>query len=430
MLTIVVGAQFGDEGKGRVVHNLALMPQYYAAARAQGANNAGHTVKHNGDLYKLHLLPSSVLVGKPGFLGCGMALDLGCLVDEVRDLQGGGLKPKFMIDERAHVIMPWHKELDEVLDTNGGKYAADSTRRGVAPVYASKYERTGIRVVDFFSDPDRVKQMLQEYAGRVAYHTGKEKGDLVNDYRKHIDATREKASFLQSSLGDVSVELTALLDQGKQILGEGAQGEMLHIHSPYYPRGTSSSTGTAGMWDGLGIGPTTDFLGENIGVTKAYCTRVGNGAFVTEIQSGEAKILREKGGEFGTTTGRPRRVGWLDLPMLSAAKTSSGLTGLALTKIDILGGMPEIPVAVAYEGGDTIPCLGYEKVKPIYKNFQGWPDFTEDEYRRQFENGISRIPNPHLRTYIDRISTTVGLDIEMLSFGQDSRAFISYLGEL
>ncbi len=427
MLDIVVGAQYGDEGKGRIVHNLALLPQYIAGARAAGANNAGHTVVHKGVTYKLHLIPSSVLTGKKSFLGKGMALDLNVLIDEIEKLELVGIIPDLIIDPDAHVIMPWHITLDGLNEQANGKSAAGSTGRGVAPVYASKAERTGIRVKDLFEgNISRIFTLINLYAGRVAFANPElQKDFLIADYLQKINATLSRVQVLKPFLGNVSFILQNFLDEGKDILGECAQSEMISVESPYYPYGTSSNTGASGFVAGLGIFPFKH-IRQVIGVAKVYVTRVGNGPFVTEIKGDLAETLRNKGGEFGTTTGRPRRVGWLDIPMLKYSAISSGFTGIALTKLDILGGMNEILVAVHYEGGDDIP-IDYEKKRPEYVTMKGWPAFTEEEYRQQLTNGIDAIPNLELRTYLKLIQNETRLPITQVCFGQSSSAFVSYL---
>ena len=425
MLTVVTGMQFGDEGKGRIVHNLALSSYYSAGVRAQGGNNAGHTVKHKGVLYKLNLLPTPALLGKDVYLGRAMVLDLDVLAEEIIQVRKE-CSPKIMIDLRAHVIMPWHKELDGINERENGSHAAGSTGRGIGPAYASKHERTGIRVCDFFDDLERVDALTDQYAQRVALRTGQ----LLypNRYYDSISQIREKVSFLESYIGDVSTALHFAFTRDEHVLGECAQAEMLDVDGAYYPRGTSSGTSAAGFWNGIGVGPSSKNLGPVIGVAKAYLTRVGNGPFVTEITDTTlANTLREKGGEYGTTTGRARRVGWLDIPMLRHAVIPSGITHLALTKLDILGGMDEIPVVNHYRTSDAIPCLAYEKVKPYFVSMKGWPAFSEEEYKIQFESGVRNIPHTGLRHYLQNIEDNIGLPIGMISFGQESSAFISYI---
>lgn len=457
MLDIVVGTQYGDEGKGRIVHNLALDPHYIAAARAQGGNNAGHTVVHENMTYKLNLLPTSVLTKKMGFLGRGMVLDLDVLVQEISGLKEKGIHPQLMIDTRAHVIMPWHKDLDGINEKGNRSYAAGSTGRGIGPVYGSKHERSGIRIIDFFDDIARVEALTLAYATRVAHASGQDQAFLFDRYSDTLFSLRERVGVLRDSLGDVSLEMHRRLLLGEDILGECAQAEMLDVDGAYYPRGTSSGTSAVAFWNGIGVYPKKAFAGEVIGVAKAYTTRVGSGPFVTEIGGKQSEdwcadskhtrtyedtfcpdvdinssnelekniALRRKGGEYGTTTERPRRVGWLDIPMIRQSLISSGLDSLAITKIDILGGMDEIPVALHY-GREGVPCLGYEDVKPVYRTMKAWPQFSKDEYREQLDAGIDYIPNKELRAYLQLIQDETGIPISMVTFGQDSSAFLSY----
>ncbi len=427
MLDIVVGTQYGDEGKGRVVHNLALADHYMAAARAQGGNNAGHTVVHDGVTYKLHLLPTSVLVGKPGFLGRGMVLDVDVLAREISALEKRIINPELMIDPRAHVIMPWHKDLDGINEHGNGVYAAGSTGRGIGPVYGSKHDRTGVRLVDLLGDFARVESLVVPYADRVAHLTGQDISSLTCRYSEEVFRLADSAKIFVPFLTDVSQAIHDYLRLGKHILGECAQSDMLDVDSPYYPRGTSSGTSATAFWNGIGVYPKKEFSGKVIGVAKVYTTRVGNGPFVTEIDGDLAVQIREKGGEFGTTTARPRRIGWLDISLIRESLVSSGLDSLAITKLDILGGMDHIPVATHYTPVDRVPCFGYESVQVKYDLLKGWPPFTEEEYRNQLDAGIDFIPNKVLRDYLQLIQRKVGVPISMLTFGQDSKAFVSYL---
>ncbi len=427
MIVNVCGAQQGDEGKGRIVDNLARRGSIYGGIRAQGANNAGHTIVHEGVTYKLHLIPSTVISGKPGFLGRGMALDLDVLVKEIEGLEKHNIHPGLLIDSRAHVIMPWHIDLDGINEQKMGNRAAGSTGRGVAPVYASKHERTGIRLETYFKNYSAVEDLTDLYAQRVAVERGLNAFSLRKKYSGQIAETREKVENLQNLMGDVTGHVYDLLLKGKTFLGECAQSEMLDVDSPYYPYGSSSSTTTIGIWNGIGISPKPEFIGEVIGVAKAYVTRVGNGPFITEVTGEVADNIRTRGNEYGTTTGRERKIGWLDIPMVKQAVIPSGITGLAITKLDILGGMGEVSIALHYEGGDKIPCEGYIHKKPIYTSMEIWPAFDENRYRKEFENGIARISNVPLRRYLETIQDEVGVPIKMVTFGQDSKAFISYV---
>jgi adenylosuccinate synthase len=427
MLTIVTGAQFGDEGKGRIVHNLCLQEGVVGGARAQGANNAGHTVVHEGVTYKLHLIPSSVVAGKVGYIGRGVAVDLDVLVDGIEQLQSQGIVAQLVLDPCAHVILPWHLTLDQMDDAAQGKFSAGSTKRGVAPVYAAKHARWGVRVIDFLEHPERVDQVMEHYLHRIA---NGQSASLRVAYQQILSKTRQRFLPHKAMVRSVAQDVEQVLQSGAELVGECAQGEMLDVNNPYYPFGTSSVTNAAGMWTGLGVGAKPQYMGQVIGVAKAYVSRVGQGPFPTEIHGDEAVALREKGKEYGTTTGRPRRVGWFDVPMVQVAKRASGLTGLALTKIDVLGGMEVVKVASAYtfqgELCHDVPAKGYDACVPSYLTLQGWPAFSVDEYREQLGGGVSAVPDPALRHFLQAIEKETGLPIVMVAYGAESDAFVQY----
>jgi adenylosuccinate synthase len=356
-----------------------------------------------------------------------MVLDLDVLFDEIVGLKSRGFDPQLFIDARAHVIMPWHIDLDAANEIKSGKHAAGSTGRGIAPAYASKHERSGVRVRDFFDNPRLVESLVERYAERVAFEAQRNyKGWYVDEYAGKIQHTRERVGSLRDCLCDVTVKIYDELSSGEHILGECAQAEMLDVDSPFYPYGTSSSTTAVGFWNGIGIHPLPKFMGPVTGVVKAYTTRVGNGPFLTELPEDIAHVIRERGGEYGTTTKRARRIGSLDIPMIRQGLIPSGVTGLAVTKLDIFGGMGDIRVAKHYEGGDFVPVLGYGDVQPCYSSMEAWPEFTEAEYRSQLERGISGIKDYPLRAYLEMIQEEVGVPITMVCFGQSSSAFLSY----
>lgn len=441
MLTVVVGTQFGDEGKGAITHRLSLDEHIVAGARAQGANNAGHTIHpeelpDNAESYKLHLVPSSVIAGKKGYIGRGCAVDLDVLVKEIEKLKQRGLSPDVVLDPCAHVILPWHKELDGVNDSAQGNFSAGSTRRGVGPVYGAKHERWGIRVADLFEDPKRVEQVQEHYLERCApgLFSLWTRRTLQKSYSQKLENSKNLFSpYYEQIVSDVALKVEGLLREEKGIIGECAQGEMLDVNNAYYPRGTSSETNAPGIWVGLGIGPRPEYLGPVYGVAKAYVSRVGNGPFLTELIGDAEDLLREKGKEYGTTTGRPRRVGWFDAHMVRVANRASGITGLAVTKIDILGGMDNIKLAYDYQTpfskflSNAVLPVDYGLCVPLYETFRGWPDFTEEEYRQQLADGIDGIKDSNLKTYLKAIEATTDLPIHMVSFGPKSGAFTSYV---
>ncbi|MBI5797823.1 adenylosuccinate synthetase [Candidatus Woesearchaeota archaeon] len=407
MLDIVVGAQVGDEGKGRIVHNLSLQNDVVAGVRAQGGNNAGHTVMHEGRTYKLHLVPSSVVARKPGYLGRGMLVDIAVLAEDIE--KNGFISRTICVDPYVHLIMPWHKELDSINETQQGIFAAGSTRRGIAPAYGAKHERFGVRLDDLMRGDERIDVYSNFFAHRIAPFVSTPVRDLVKGFKQDIEKMRSVAGILPAQVKDVSSLVEEHLQNGHHVIGEAAQGYMLDVHHADYPFVTSCGTGAAAMWEGIGLGPRKEYMGEVIGVAKVYTTKVGNGNFPSEIHDSRAEELRLKGGEYGTTTGRARRIGWFDVDMVKGSVRHSGLTQLALTKLDVLGGMDEI------------------KMRPLEKSFQGWPVFSSEEYREQLDAGIDYVSDNNLRAYLQEIREKVGVPIGMVTFGQDSKDFISYL---
>ncbi len=454
MLIIVGDAQFGDGGKGRTALDLSYDRRVVAGVRPMGANNAGHTVVHKGVKHKLHLVPASVVAGKGGLIGSGTAVNLGDLVDEIDTLRQNGVEPETVLDPLAHVILPWHLELDRIYDEAQGEFSAGSTRKGVAPVYGAKHERWGVRVHHFLHTPSRVEQALEHYADRLvgesaarAVRAGtypcldadfgtvdwfrREVRSTETAWRERIQKTREKFAPYERIVGDVAPRIEAYFKQGCWVIAENAQSSLLSVDSPGYPHTTSCNTDASGAWAGIGLGAREEWMGPVIGVAKAYVTRVGNGPLITELQGALADRIRERGKEYGTTTGRPRRVGWFDVPMVRYAIRASGFTSLALTKIDVLGGMTTVRMAESYDlrGSSlhTVPSEDYHMCRPNFKEFDGWPGFSTDDYRRQFEHGIDKISDQNLLRFVRSIEDRAGLPIKFVSYGEDSRASRSYL---
>lgn len=409
MLDIVVGSQVGDEGKGRIVHNLALQADVVAGVRAQGGNNAGHTVLHDGKTHKLHLVPSSVVAGKPGYLGRGMLVDIEVLAQEIDHLYEKAFAPALVIDPLVHVIMPWHKELDGINEVQQGVYAAGSTRRGIAPAYGAKHERFGVRLQDLLHPDERLGVYSNFFAHRIAPFVSTPVRELRASFDKDIEKLSGLAGKLPVQVKDVASLVESDLKKRSHIVGEAAQGYMLDVNNENYPFVTSCGTGAAAMWDGIGLGPRKEYMGEVIGVAKVYTTKVGEGSFAAEIHNDLTDELRRRGWEYGTTTGRDRRIGWFDLEMVRGSVRHSGLTQLALTKLDVLGGIDEI------------------QMHPLKISFHGWPAFSSQDYREQLEAGIDFIPDRYLRAYLQEIRERVAVPIGMVSFGKDSKDFISYL---
>lgn len=414
-ITAIVGAQWGDEGKGKITDFFACDADY--VVRFHGGNNAGHTVIVEGNVFKLHLIPSGVVYGHPtSIIGNGVVVDPAALLEEIRYIKEKGIEPKLMVSARAHVIMPYHIILDGVLSNHQGDLAAGSTRRGIAPVYADKMYRNGIRMVDLL-EPEVFREKLEKgYAFS--------KGIIEKVLGSRLDISIDEIFTTYSAYGqrlkpyitDTSVELYRAHKAGKSILFEGAQGISLDVDHGIYPYTTSSNTAAGHISTGTGV--SFRDINRIIGVTKAYLSRVGESPLPSEIHGDEAKALRDKGGEFGTTTGRPRRVGWLDLVQVRQAVRVNGLTEIALTKLDVLNGFKELPVCVAYDvEGERITEMPasltqYRKARPIYETLPGWDDLPDDVLDR----GFDFLPE-NLKAYIYFIEREVDCPVKIVSIG-------------
>lgn len=375
---VVVGTQWGDEGKGKVVDLLGKHVDM--VVRYQGGNNAGHTVVVNGKKTVLHLLPSGIL-NKDALcvIGPGVVLNPFVLFEEVEALEKEGLHCDHLrISDRTQLLMPYHVRLDELIEARGGKYKVGTTKNGIGPCYSDKYSRIGIRVCDLQDwnvFEEKLKSTLEIKNAEIEKVYGGEPFDY-DEMVAQFKVLREK--MLPMICDSVSL-VNEALENDKVVLFEGAQANMLDINYGTYPFVTSSSPTSAGVLEGAGVPPQS--LTRIIGIAKAYSTRVGEGPFVTELLGDEGEALRQKGFEFGATTGRPRRCGWLDLPVVKQAVRINGLTDIAMTKIDILTGYDKIPVCVGYELDgkqiDYVPASleVYGRCKPVWKVFDGW---TED----------------------------------------------------
>lgn len=421
-VTTIIGAQWGDEGKGKITDFIASGADY--VVRYQGGNNAGHTLVVNNEIYKFHLIPSGVLYPHTtSIIGTGVVIDPGVLVAEIQDLQTRGRTPKLRISERAHIIMPYHIAMDEGLSSWQGALAAGSTKRGIAPVAADKMYRHGIRMGDLL-EPDLFKEKLEKaYAFNVGVVTkvlgGTFSQSLESIYESYLNFGKQLASYI----GDTEVELFQARKAGKKIVFEGAQGMSLDPDHGMYPHTTSTNTIApyAGVGSGVGLQGTSERV---IGVVKAYLSRVGNSPFPTELGDVEAEHLRNKGGEFGTTTGRARRVGWLDLVQVRQAVRVNGLTEIALTKIDILAGFPQIPVCTAYSINGTLhkempaSLSKIRQATPVYETLAGWDAITPDDAKRFCTGGYEVLPK-NIKTYITYIEQAVGCPVRIVSLGAD-----------
>ena len=414
-ISAIVGAQWGDEGKGKVTDFFAGESDY--VVRFHGGNNAGHTVIVDGNTFKLHLIPSGVVYGSPiSIIGNGVVVDPNALLNEIAYVKEKGIEPKLLVSDRAHVIMPYHIVLDGALSGHQGSLAAGSTRRGIAPVYADKMFRNGIRMVDLL-EPEVFREKLEK---GYAFSKGLIEKSLGQTLEMTIDEIFETyvdyGEKLKTYICDTSVELYKAHKAGKTILFEGAQGISLDVDHGVYPFTTSSNTAAGHISTGTGV--SFRDIHRIIGVVKAYLSRVGESPLPSEIHGDEANSLREKGGEYGTTTGRPRRVGWLDLVQVRQAVRVNGLTEIALTKLDVLSGFNKLPVCVAYDvGGNQIKEMPaslthYRKAQPIYKTLPGWGDFSENIW----DKGYDALPQT-LKNYINFIEREVDCLVKILSVG-------------
>jgi len=414
-ITIIVGAQWGDEGKGKVTDFFAGESDY--VVRFHGGNNAGHTVIVDGNTFKLHLIPSGVVYGSPiSIIGNGVVVDPNALLNEIAYVKEKGIEPKLLVSDRAHVIMPYHIVLDGALSGHQGSLAAGSTRRGIAPVYADKMFRNGIRMVDLL-EPDVFREKLEKGYAFAKGLIEKSLGQILEITIDEIfDTYLDYGEKLKTYICDTSVELYKAHKAGKTILFEGAQGISLDVDHGVYPFTTSSNTAAGHISTGTGV--SFRDIDRIIGVVKAYLSRVGESPLPTEIHGDEANSLREKGGEYGTTTGRPRRVGWLDLVQVRQAVRVNGLTEIALTKLDVLNGFNKLPVCVAYDvDGDQIKEMPaslthYRKAQPIYEILPGWGDLSENIW----DKGYDALPQT-LKDYVGFIEQEVDCPVKIISVG-------------
>ena len=414
-ITAIVGAQWGDEGKGKITDFFAGEADY--VVRFHGGNNAGHTVVVDNKTYKLHLIPSGVVYGEPmSIIGNGVVVDPKVLLDEIAYIKEKGIEPKLMVSDRAHVIMPYHIVLDGVLSGHQGKLAAGSTRRGIAPVYADKMYRNGIRMIDLL-EPEIFSEKLEKGYGFAKGLIEKSLGGTLKITQNEIfDSYCSYGQKLKDYITDTALELYNAHKTGKAILFEGAQGISLDVDHGIYPYTTSSNTAAGHISTGTGV--SFRDINRIIGVVKAYLSRVGEGPLPSEINGGNAHMLREKGNEYGTTTGRPRRVGWLDLVQIRQAVRVNGLTEIALTKLDILNGFKELSICVAYKiNGQKIMEMPaslnqFRKSIPVYETLPGWGDLPSDI----LDSGYDALPST-MREYIAFIERAVECPVKIISIG-------------
>ncbi|WP_029519930.1 adenylosuccinate synthase [Persephonella sp. IF05-L8] len=422
---VILGSQWGDEGKGKIVD--LLTPDYDYVVRYQGGSNAGHTVIVGDKKYALHLIPSGILrEGKKNLITNGVVVALEELIaemDKVSDVVGNDFKGRLFISDRAHIVFPYHKILDGLSEKKKGKDKVGTTLKGIGPAYMAKYARTGIRMVDLFDPPyfkNRLESALNE-AKEIAEKIYGETFDLTVD--EVYSDTMRMFEKVQELVADTSLMLHDALAKGESVLFEGAQGTMLDIDMGTYPYVTSSNASALGLCNGTGVSPRLIGQAKVYGVSKAYVTRVGAGPFPTELNDGIGQKLRDEGNEYGTTTGRPRRCGWLDLVALRFAARINGMDGLIITKLDVLDHFDEIKVAVAYEyEGQIIKDFPaslkiLENCKPVYKTLKGWDKST---FRLKDK---SQLP-AEVWDFINTIEEETGVPVVMLSTGPERSEYI------
>ena len=419
-LDVVLGLQWGDEGKGKVVD--VLTPSYKVVARFQGGPNAGHSLVFDGDSFVLHTVPSGIFrEGTVNVIGNGVVIDPVILMEEVSQIEKRGIdvSRKLILSKRAHLILPTHRSLDAASESAMGKAKIGSTLKGIGPAYSDKTGRNGLRVGDLLQDnfrelyeahKQRHLQLLQQYPPFQSPFNFEEYE------RQWFEAVEQLKRF---PIIDTEVYVNQALAEGTPILAEGAQGSLLDIDFGTYPYVTSSNTMSAGVCTGLGVAPSR--VGKVFGIFKAYCTRVGSGPFPTELFDADGEKLRAIGHEYGATTGRPRRTGWLDMVALKYAVMMNGVTDLIMMKSDVLDDFDTIKVAVAYkEGGQTLESFPYDggkNVTPVYKEFPGWK--TPLCGLRRYED----FPGA-FKSYIDFIEAETGCHVKIVSVGPDRDATV------
>ena len=406
---VVLGLQWGDEGKGKIVD--FITPDYHMVARFQGGPNAGHSLEFNNKKMVLHTVPSGIFRDQTlNLIGNGVVIDPIVLMNEIDEIEAMGVdvKSRLLISKRAHLILPTHKIIDAASETSKGATKIGSTLKGIGPAYSDKTGRLGLRVGDLLSD-----KFSERYTALKNEHI-----KILKQY--NFDYTINETEWLKAierlktfKFIDSEYAINEIIDKQKKVLCEGAQGSLLDVDFGTYPYVTSSNTSCAGACTGLGIAPHR--IGEVFGIFKAYCTRVGSGAFPTELNDETGEEIRKVGHEFGATTGRPRRTGWLDLPALKYAIMISGVTQLIMTKADVLDAFETIRVGVGYkingEVYDTIPYdMNTTDIEIVYKDFEGWKTKTSDC------KTYNQLPQA-FKSYIDFIEKETGVPMKIISVG-------------
>ncbi|HEY8726190.1 MAG TPA: adenylosuccinate synthase [Gaiellaceae bacterium] len=414
--TVIVGAQWGDEGKGKIVDLLALDSDL--VCRYQGGPNAGHTIVVDGETFKIRQIPSGVLRGKICVIGAGCVVDPEVFLAEVDELASRGVSTEAVhLSGEAHLIMPWHVAIDQASERRLGKLQIGTTRRGIGPCYADKAARLGIRVQDLL-EPKILRQKIEVALAEKNVWLERVYGVPPLDLEETAAQLESFAQRIRPYVSDTSLLVDRALREGREVLLEGAQGTLLDLDHGTYPFVTSSNTVAGNAATGIGIGPNR--IDRVIGIAKAYVTRVGEGPFPTEIEGPDQERVRELGGEFGTVTGRERRCGWLDLVALRYAVRLNGITSLALTKLDVLSHFAELPVCVAYrlrDGSETYEFPAHQSdfhhCRPVYETLPGWQEPLTDELPQS------------ARGYVAFVEQALGVEISLVGTGAERESVVA-----
>ena len=409
----MLGAQWGDEGKGKIVD--MLTPHFSTVARYQGGHNAGHTVYVDGTKFVLHLIPSGILhPGVTCIIGNGVVVDPQALFKEIDELarMGVAVDGRLLISEKAHVILPYHRELDVLSEARRGERKIGTTSRGIGPAYEDKIGRRGIRICDLLGDPAALREEIRE---NVSARNRMIK-DTTLDWKPVFDRVVAQGERIRPWAGDVSLFLARAMKEGKAVMFEGAQATLLDIDHGTYPFVTSSNASVGGICTGLGVPPRA--IGGVLGVAKAYTTRVGEGPLPTELSGALAERLRESGQEYGASTGRPRRCGWYDAVVVRYSARINGLDALALTKLDVLDGLSEVHLCTGYKTASGVitefpaDLRVLAAAEPVYETLPGWTTPTKGATR------VEQLP-PEARKYIERLEEVSGVRCGIISTGSD-----------
>ena len=423
---VVVGCQWGDEGKGKIVDYLSAQADY--VVRYQGGSNAGHTIRVGDEIYRLRLLPSGVIHRKKVVIANGVVVDPEVLLKEISDLTSRGFSPDLSLSDRAHITLSYHLLLDAAEEEFKGSLRSGTTMRGIGPTYTDKVARYGIRTSDLL-DPEILEQKITQNALLKQKVLSQVYGSSTQISRDDLlVACKRYREELGKYIVDTSIVINRALDSGKRVLFEGAQGLLLDVDHGVYPFGTSSNTAAGAACIGTGVGPTK--INEILGVVKAYTSRVGAGPLPTELTDDTGSKLQEKGKEFGTVTGRRRRCGWLDAVAVRYASRVNGLTGIALTKLDTLAGFDPVKICKEYTAnGHQIrdqpsSVKVYSQCEPVYEEMKGWSDLSESEWIRMAKEGYDSLPE-EAKEYVTKIETISGVPVKIVSIGETRDATIN-----